>query len=78
MNGYSTLFHNIAPDKYIAIKVEYGLQLHFKYFLTNQIEKKKKKKKIIKMLMILDFKILSLWYEIEYWWLPLHVKIIDF
>ena len=29
MNGYSTLLHNIAPGKYIAIKVEYGLQLHF-------------------------------------------------
>ena len=26
MNGYSTLLHNIAPGKYIVIKVEYGLQ----------------------------------------------------
>ena len=24
MNGYSTLLHNIAPGKYIVIKVEYG------------------------------------------------------
>ena len=45
--------------KYIVIKVEYGLQLHFKIFLTNQIEKTTTKI-IIKMLMILDFKILTL------------------
>ena len=38
-----------------------------KYFLTNQIEKTTTKI-IIKMLMILDFKILSLWFVIEYWW----------
>ena len=56
MNGYSTLLHNIAPGKCIVIKVEYGLQLRLKYFLRNQIEKKK----IIKMLMVLDFKIFSL------------------
>ena len=35
MNGYSTLLHNIAPGKYIVIKIEYGLvQLHFKIFLN--------------------------------------------
>ena len=28
MNGYSALMYNIAPGKYIVIKVEYGLQLH--------------------------------------------------
>ena len=39
-----------------------------KYFLTNQIEKKTTTKIIIKMLMISDFKILSLWFVIEYWW----------
>ena len=50
MNGYGTLLHNIAPGKYFAIKVKYGLQLHFKI----------KKMIIIKILMILDFKILSL------------------
>ena len=33
MNGYSTVLHNIAPGKYIVIKVEYGLQ-HFKIFLS--------------------------------------------
>ena len=38
-----------------------------KYFLTNQIEKPTTKI-VIKMLMILDFKILSLWFVIEYWW----------
>ena len=37
-----------------------------KCFLTNQIEKTTKL--IIKMLMILDFKILSLWFVIEYRW----------
>ena len=38
-----------------------------KYFLTNQIEKTTTKI-ITKMLMILDFKILSLRFVIEYWW----------
>ena len=38
-----------------------------KYFLTNQIEKTTTKI-IIKMLMILDFKLLSLWFIMEYWW----------
>ena len=38
-----------------------------KYFLTNQTEKTTTKI-IIKMLMILDFKILSLWFVIEDWW----------
>ena len=60
MNGYSTLLHNIEPGKYIVIKVEYGLQLHFKiYFLTKQVEKTTTKI-IIKMLMTLNFKKLSL------------------
>ena len=68
MNGHSTLLHNIAPDKYIVIKVEYGLQLRFKiYFLRNQIEKTTTKI-IIKMLMVLDFRLLSLWFLIEFWW----------
>ena len=56
MNGYSALLHSIALGKYIVIKVEYRLQLHFKIFLNKS--EKKKKKIIIKMLMILDFKIL--------------------
>ena len=38
-----------------------------KYFLTNQIEKTTTKI-IIKMLMILDFKMLSLWFVNEYLW----------
>ena len=38
-----------------------------KYFLKNQIEKTTTKI-IIKMLMILDLKRLSLWFVIEYWW----------
>ena len=59
LNGYNTVLHNIAPGKYIVIKVEYGLPLHFKINFTNQIEKTTTKI-IIKMLMILDFKILSL------------------
>ena len=41
---------------YIVIKVEYGLQLHFKIFL-NKSDRKINKKIIIKMLTILDFKI---------------------
>ena len=67
MNGYGTLLHNIAPGKYIVIKVEFGLQLHFKIFL-NKSDRKTTTKIIIKMLMILDFKILSLWFVIKYWW----------
>ena len=31
MNGYSTLLHNIAPGKYIFIKVEY---IYIKIFLN--------------------------------------------
>ena len=38
-----------------------------KYFLINQIENTTTKI-IIKMLMVLDFKILSLWFVFEYWW----------
>ena len=34
INGYSKLLHNIVPGKYIVIKVEFGLQLHFKIFLN--------------------------------------------
>ena len=67
MNGYSTLLHNIAPGKYIVIKFEYGLQLLFKLFL-NKSDRRNNKKIIIKMLMILDFKILSLWFVIKDWW----------
>ena len=55
MNGCSTLLHNFAPGKHIVIKVEFGLQMHFKIFLN-----KSDRKKIIAMLMILDLKILSL------------------
>ena len=78
MNGYDTLLHYIAPGKYIVIKVEYGLQFTSKYFLTNQIEKTTTKI-IIKMLMILDFKIVPLWFVIEYnsennWFLNVLVK----
>ena len=40
MNGYITLLHNIAPGKYIVIKVEYGLQLCFKIFLKKSDRKK--------------------------------------
>ena len=46
MSGYSTLLHNIALGKYIVIKVEYGLQLHFKIFLNKS--DRKNNKKIIK------------------------------
>ena len=67
MDGYSTLLHTIALGNYIVIKVEYGLQLHFKIFL-NKSERKRTTKLIVKMLMILDVKILSLWFVIEYWW----------
>ena len=58
---FSTLLHNIAPGKYIVIKVELNMNYSCtsKYFLTNQIEKATTKI-IIKMLMILDFKIFSL------------------
>ena len=57
---FSTLPRNIAPGKYIVIKVEYGLQLYFKIFLDKSDRKNNNKKIIIKMLKILDYKILSL------------------
>ena len=60
MNGYRTLLHTIAQGKYIVIKVEYRLQLHFKILFNKSDRKKTTTKIIIKMLMILDFKILSL------------------
>ena len=44
MNGYSTMLHNIAPGKYIFIKVEYGLQLRFKIFLKKSDRKKNNNK----------------------------------
>ena len=44
MNGYSTLLHNIAPGKYIVIKVEYGLQLHFEIVLNKSDRKKQQQK----------------------------------
>ena len=40
MNGDSSLLHNIAPGKYIVIKLKYGLQLHFKIFLNKSDRKK--------------------------------------
>ena len=43
MNGNSTLLHKIAPGKYIVIKVEYGLQLHFKILLNKSDRKKQQK-----------------------------------
>ena len=47
------------------LNMDYGFTS--KYFLTNQIEKTTTKI-IIKMIMILDFRIRSLWFVIEYWW----------
>ena len=43
MNGYSALLPNIAPGKYIVIKVEYELQLHFKIFLNKSDRKQQQK-----------------------------------
>ena len=63
MDGYkknSALLHSVAPGKYIVIKDDDGLQLHFKIFLNKSGRKRQQQKIIIKMLMILDFKILSL------------------
>ena len=40
MNWYGTLLHNIAPGKYIVIKVEFGLQLHYKKILNKSDRKK--------------------------------------
>ena len=38
-----TLLHNIATGKYLVIKVEYGLQLHFKIFLNKSDRKNNNK-----------------------------------
>ena len=78
LNGYSTLLHNIAQGKYIAIKVEFVLQLHSKIFL-NKLDTKTTTNTIIQMLMISDFKILSLWFVTEYWWYNTHTSdIVDY
>ena len=44
MDEYGTLLHNIAPGKYIVIKVDYGPQLHFKIFLNKSDRKKRQQK----------------------------------
>ena len=44
MNGNSTFLHKIAPGKYIVIKVEYRLQLHFKILLNKSDRKKQQQK----------------------------------
>ena len=40
---FITLLHTIAPGKYIAVKVEYGIQLHFKIFLNKSDIKQQQK-----------------------------------
>ena len=58
------IFHQVNT---LSSRLNMDYSCTSKYFLTNQIEKTTTKI-IIKMLMILDFRILSLWYVIEYWW----------
>ena len=45
---HTVLLHNIAPGKYIVIKIEYGLQLHFKIFLNKSDRKKQQQKQSLK------------------------------
>ena len=67
------LLHNIAPGKYIVIKVENRLQLHFKMFFN----KSDKTTEIInKILMIKTSN--PMWLLIENWCkIHLHMKVID-
>ena len=65
LHRVNTLHHDIANTLSSRLNMDYSCAS--KYFLTNQIEKKQQKI-IIKMLMVLDFKILSLWFVIEDWW----------
>ena len=71
MNGYSTslihcciILHQVNT---LSSRLNMDYSCTSKYFLTNQIEKTTSKI-IITTLMILDFKILSLWFVIEVWW----------
>ena len=73
MNGFTlglnwslfVLWHQVCT---LSSSLNMDYSCTSKYFLTNQIEKKTTTKIIIKMLMILDYKILSLWFSIKYWW----------
>ena len=69
MNGYSTLLHNIAPGEYIVIKLNIDYSITSKYFLKSDRKTTTTTTNIIsKMLIILDYKIISLWFVNEYWW----------
>ena len=66
MHGWMVIVHCcIILHQVNTLNMDYSCTSQ--YFLTNRIEKTTTKI-IIKMLMILDFKILSLWLVIEDWW----------
>ena len=58
------IFHQVNT---LSSRLNMDYSCTSKYFLTNQIEKTTINI-IINMFMILDFKILSRWFIIEYWW----------
>ena len=61
------ILHHIEPGKYIVVKVKYKLHLHFKVLFDKSDRKKTTTKIIINIVMILNFKLFSLWLVIEYW-----------
>ena len=70
MHGWMVLVHCciiLNQVNTLSSRLNMDYSCTSKYFLTNQIEKTTTKI-IIKMLMILDFKILSLWFVIKDWW----------
>ena len=62
--GYCIILHQVNT---LPSRLNMDHSCTSKYFLTNLIGKTATKI-ITKMLMILDFNILSLWFVIEYWW----------
>ena len=57
----------LHQENTLSSRLNMDYSCNSKYFLTNQIEKTTTKL-IIKMLLILDFRIRSLWFVIEYGW----------
>ena len=70
MHGWMVTVHCciiLHQENTLSSRLNVDYSCTSKYFLTNQTENTTSNI-IIKMLIILEFKILSLWFLIEYWW----------
>ena len=75
-HGWMVIVHcciTVHQVNTLSSRLNYGLQLHFKIFL-NKSDRNNNNKIIIKIFTILHFKILSLWFVIEYWWYNTHTR----